>query len=67
MPTLNERTLKSWRTRPDYRAQCLTCGAEQHTHKKTALGWARKHATAKKHTVHVDVTYVRVYAGERSA
>lgn len=59
-------TLTSYRTAPDYLAQCLTCGAEKHTHKKTALDWARKHAIAKRHTVHVDVTHVRVYNGERS-
>lgn len=57
--------LVSWRTKPDYFAQCLTCGARNNG-KKTVLGWARLHAIKRQHTVHVDVTYVRVYEGARS-
>lgn len=56
--------MKTWRTRVDRMAECLTCGDTRHSTKRSIMTWARKHATDRKHTVHVDVTHVRVYDGK---
>jgi hypothetical protein len=51
-----------WSTRPDYRAECLTCG--WFCQAKNAQGVAAQHARKHKHCVRVEVEVTRIYNHE---
>lgn len=62
MKTASGYSQGEWSTRPDYRANCLTCGWQLQS--RNAQGTAAQHARRHKHCVVIDVELVRVYNHE---
>lgn len=55
-------TRGEWSTKPDYEAECQTCGWRLNS--KNAQGPAAVHARSRKHCVRVEVAVVRIYNHE---
>ena len=56
-------TKGEWSTKPDYRAECLTCGWKL-SNDTNALGAAARHSRAKNHCVHVERFSSHIYNHE---